>query len=58
VLSNVLLSGVGLIYLKSILKLEAIGFEAITYNYFSTISCCSETSMGTDLNKSMRFYFH
>ena len=43
------------------LKIEAIGFEAIAYqrvvNYFSTVSCYSETSMGTGLDKSIRFLF-
>ena len=39
----------GLIYLKSILQLQAIGFGAIAYNYFSTVSRCSETSTGIDL---------
>ena len=59
-LSNVLLKvEVGLIYLKIILKLEAIGFEAIALpavvNNFSSVSHVSETSMGTGLDKSMRF---
>ena len=43
VLSNVLLK-------KSILKLEAIGFEAVAYNYFSTVSRSCETIMGTSIN--------
>ena len=38
-----------------------IGFEAIAYlhvvKYFITVSPCSETSMGTGLDKSIRLFF-